>query len=94
MIIKIDNEKQSNIYIDADDAFVAKTATSIDQDIRCRSLGRRGCRNGNVTWCVDVYHPMENIEACFSEGLLINATEAALGLDLPSYFEVTITLLL
>ena len=76
----------------ADGVFVAITATSIDQDIRCRSL--RTCRNGNVTWCVDVYHPMENVEACFSEGLLVNATEAALGLDLPSYFEVTTTLLL
>ena len=57
----------------------------MDGNVRCRD--RNSCPGGEVIWCVNVYHPVENIEACFSDGKLVNATDAALNLNLPQYFD-------
>lgn len=65
-------------------AFVAS-----DWNVRCRTSCPSG---GNVIWCVNTYHPLKNIEACFSEGKLVNATDAALNLNIHKFFETPVSL--
>ena len=62
--------------------------TASDWNIRCRARCPSG---GNVIWCVNVYHPVKNIEACFSEGKMVNATNAALSLNIHKYFETPVS---
>ena len=63
--------------------------TASDWNIRCRASCPSG--DGNVIWCVNTYHSVKNIEACFSEGKLINATDAALRLDIHKFFETPVS---
>ena len=57
-------------------------------NIRCRARCPSG---GTVIWCVNTYHPVKNIEACFSVDGLVNATDAALSLNIPNFFEVLVS---
>lgn len=65
------------------DGFAAVTDASLDQNVPCRA----SCPSGSITWCINVYHPEDNIEACFGDGVILNATEAAIKLNLPSHFD-------
>jgi hypothetical protein len=82
MIMKSGN----NIWVIAGEQYII---TASDWNVRCRASCPSG--GGNVIWCVNTYHPMKNIEACFSEGKLINATDAALSLGIQKFFETPVS---
>ena len=58
--------------------------------IKCYSTCPRVSRM-NVTWCVHIYHPAEEVNICFNNSGLISLTPLAATLNLHTQFSVCIT---